>query len=323
MAKYVSPATKKRAKKNQTIRKIAMYLSLVAAVLLIALFIVQVIKVLNPPTTQPPLIVNSGESAPTDTPPQTETPKFTPGPKLEEKDLDILAPTRQLLDTAENGRVSMAYFKDAAFIGDSLADGFREYQGTLGLYEGTLFFTARSLTPRAFLQPGFTMDFGGAQRDPWEFIKREQCKKVYITIGTNALAGGQSPRELAESYGMLVDKVRESTPDAVIYISTITPTLPSVEKSQPNLSKDRIERTNTLLVKMAAEKGVALLDIHSEFSDENGYLIGEKAYGDGIHLRPSGYKEWMDHLISHTVYSPTSPYIPGSPYITPQETEGN
>jgi len=52
------------------------------------------------------------------------------------------------------------------------------------------------------------------------------------------------------------------------------------------------------------------------FKNSEGYLREEIARPDGYHLTPTGYKQWLEYLITHTVYDPASPYIPGSPYYS-------
>ncbi len=315
MAKYVSPETRRRRKKEQQMRKMAMYASMAAFVLLLSFAIVKVIKHFTK-TEDPESLLAPSAAQQTDADETVPDPGFVIGPAADRSSLGVVRPTVATIRTEENGRVSMNYFSNAIFMGDSLADGFDEYSGSLGLYElGTMFLTARSLSPRTFTQPGVTIDFGTGPMDPWAVLSQEDPGKVYITIGTNALNAGITPEEFISDYYRMIDLVKKNAPNAVIYVSTLTPTAKRIQNSSPYLSKERIEAANELIVKMCNEKGVALLNIHDLFVDGEGYLSESIAYGDGIHLRPSGYKTWMDYLISHTVYDPMSPYIPGSPYM--------
>ena len=317
MARYVSPETRRRKKKEQQIRKMAMYASMVVFVLLVSFVIVKVINGFSKKEKPEEVLINpvTENTTPEETPTSATNGVFF-GPEVRVLDASVIKPDINVIRTAENGRVSMSYFSDAIFMGDSLADGFNEYSGTLGLYEiGTRFLTARSLSPRSFTQPGVTINFGTGPMDPWAVISQESPGKVYVTIGTNALNAGQDPQEIIDSYYEMIDLIRKNAPDAVIYVTTITPTTKSIQSKMPNISNERINATNELIVKMCNEKGLALLNIHDLFVDSEGCLSDSIAYSDGIHLKPSGYKAWLDYMISHTVYRPDSPYIPGSPYM--------
>ena len=317
MARYVSPETRRRKKKEQQIRKMAMYASMVVFVLLVSFVIVKVINGFSKKEKPEEVLINpvTENTTPEETPTSATNGVFF-GPEARVLDASVIKPDINVIRTAENGRVSMSYFSDAIFMGDSLADGFNEYSGTLGLYEiGTRFLTARSLSPRSFTQPGVTINFGTGPMDPWAVISQESPGKVYVTIGTNALNAGQDPQEIIDSYYEMIDLIRKNAPDAVIYVTTITPTTKSIQSKMPNISNERINATNELIVKMCNEKGLALLNIHDLFVDSEGCLSDSIAYSDGIHLKPSGYKAWLDYMISHTVYRPDSPYIPGSPYM--------
>ena len=57
---------------------------------------------------------------------------------------------------------------------------------------------------------------------------------------------------------------------------------------------------NYLMKQVAEEKRVAFLDLNPQFSGPDGQLP-EDASGDGIHLRASYCKQWLEYLKTHTV----------------------
>ena len=117
---------------------------------------------------------------------------------------------------------------------------FKVYASSLALKNsGAVYLTQKSTTPRTFLQPGAMVDAGRGPIDVWATIEQRQPGKMYITLGTNALMA-MDPQAFADSYAQLIDKVREYTPDTLIYVTTITPTFtPSsctcVSKAKPQL----------------------------------------------------------------------------------------
>lgn len=241
------------------------------------------------------------------------------GPVQQTINLGVVEPDITMIQVPENGRVDTSYFADAVFIGDSLADGFRAYSSVLPIgNSGATYLTAKSITPRTFLQPGVMINVEGTGPvDPWVCIDQIKPGKIYVTLGTNALnVASSTPEDIIESYYQFVDKLREYAPDAIIYITTVTPTTAETSRARPLLGFDRIYRINQLIAKMCNEKGLALINLYDVLKSDSGYLIEEIAQADGIHIKPSGYDIWTEYLITHTVYSPTSPYIPGSPYYT-------
>lgn len=311
MAKYVAPDGKYKRKKQQKAKRMAMYATMAVFVLLVSFGIVKVIELFSREEEKIPLLDNTDKQEQ-----QTDniTAAYTIGPQLKDLESDIINPDIDVLRVTKNGRVNISYFDDAMFLGDSLADGFKVYTKALDLKNSTaVYLTQKSTTPRTFLQPGAQVDAGEGLIDVWATIEQRQPGKMYITLGTNALMA-MEPEAFVESYEQLIDKIRQYTPNTLIYVTTITPTTVSTAETKTQLSFDRIYRANNLLAKMCNEKGCALINLYEVLKTSSGYLREEIAAYDGIHLTPTGYKEWLDYLVTHTVYDPSSPYIPGSPY---------
>lgn len=220
-------------------------------------------------------------------------------------------PEINMIQVPYNDHVDISYFNDVIFLGDSLADGFKVYTRTGNLPLGetdAVYLTQKSTTPRTFLQPGVHIDAGDGLVDVWAVIEQKQPGKMYITLGTNALMS-MSPEDFIDSYQQLIDKIRQVTPDTIIYVTTITPTTYQKAVSEPRMSFDRIYQTNLLIAKMCRDNGLALINLYEVLKNESGYLREEIAAKDGYHLTPTGYQEWLDYLITHTTYNPANPYI--------------
>ncbi len=315
MAKYVDRKARDRARrrKQKKARRMAMYSVIVLFVLGISLVITQAITFFTKDDDKPPLLENTDnpQTEITDTP---QTADYAMGPEVSALQLPLVSPTIELTQTTANGRVDVSYFDDAIFMGDSLADGFKDYAAWMSLKDtGAMYLTQRSMTPRSFLQPGAMVDAGDAGVvDVWATITDRQPGKMYITLGTNALMA-MEPADFVDSYYQLVQRIKQVSPDTLIYITTIPPTSAAYAASESRLSKERIYEANLQIAQMCRQEGLALINLYDVVEDSNGYL-NEEINSDGIHLTPAGYKQWLDYLIQHTVYSPDSPYIPGSPY---------
>ena len=315
MAKYVDQQARNRARKRKQkkARRMAMYSCIVLFVLVVSFVITQVIQFFTREEDHQPLLDNPGNTQTelTDTPSPVD---YAVGPHISDLSLPLVQPDISHTQATANGRVDVGYFDNAIFMGDSLADGFKDYAAWMSLKgRGTLYLTQRSMTPRSFMQPGAMVDAGDAGVvDVWATIADRQPGKMYITLGTNALMA-MDPAEFIESYYQLVAKIRQTSPNTTIYITTIPPTSSAYAAKEERLSKERIQQANDLIAKMCREENLALINLYDVVMGADGYL-NEDINSDGIHMTPEGYKMWLNYLIEHTVYSSDSPYIPGSPY---------
>ncbi len=315
MAKYVDQQARNRARrrKQQKARRMAMYSCIVLFILVVSFVITQAIQFFGRDEEKPPIL---------ETPDNTQTENiqtpavntYSMGPSAADLSLPLIQPDISTVRATANGRVDVGYFDDAIFMGDSLADGFKDYAAWMSLKDtGALYLTQRSMTPRSFMQPGAMVDAGKAGvLDVWATISDRQPGKMYITLGTNALMA-MDPDEFIQSYYQLVDKIRTTSPVTKIYITTIPPTSSGYAAKEERLSKERIQQANNLIAKMCREKNLALINLYDVVMGADGYL-NEEINSDGIHMTPDGYKMWLNYLIEHTVYDAGSNYIPGSPY---------
>jgi len=312
LAKYVSPDARAKRRKQQQARRMAMYATIAVFILTVSFGIVKVIEAFSTDDGELPLLDNSTTQQEQNI--QQEVRDYTMGPVLTDMDRGIVAPDIATLQVTPNGRVDVSYFDDVLFLGDSLADGFKVYAGWMSLKNtGAGYLTQRGTTPRTFLQPKAMVDAGQGPVDVWATIEQKQPGKMYITLGTNALMG-MDPVDMMDGYRQLIEKIQSASPDTVIYVTTITPTTAKTARAKPQLSHDRITQTNRLIADMCNQMGVHLINLDEILKASDGYLRSEIAAGDGYHLTPTGYKQWLEYLITHTVYDPDSPYIPGSPY---------
>ncbi len=319
MAKYISENSRAKRRKQQKARRMAMYSTIAIFILVISFVIVKVIEIFKNDEKDIPLLDNSGTENITDD--NIVTNDIVIGPNITDIELEKVRPDINILRTTSNGRVELNYFNDAIFLGDSLADGFKVYGAWMNLKNTTAtYLTQQGTTPRTFLQPGVMVDAGEGPVDVWATISQKQPGKIYITLGTNALMG-MDPEEFIDGYYKLIDKIKDTSPNTIIYVTTITPTTEKKATQEPRLSYDRIYQSNQLIAKMCNEKGLMLINLYDVMKNDKGYLNEDIAASDGYHLTKTGYSMWFDYLITHTKYSPNSPYIPGSPYYLEPKSE--
>lgn len=121
-------------------------------------------------------------------------------------------------------------------------------------------------------------------------------KKLFLMIGTNDLAAGATPEEVAGNVRKLIERFRAESPWTKIYVQSILPVNGVDTKAKHKRHWDRgdeIVQTNKLLEALCGEgqKNLMYIDVYSSLVDEKGML--DKRYtNDGLHLMADGYLVW-------------------------------
>lgn len=150
-------------------------------------------------------------------------------------------------------------------------------------------------------------------RDEKKVIRREEQKvsvldalsggdygKVYLALGVNEL-GYFDPQGFAETYGQVVEAVRERLPEAKVYIQSLIPV--NTAKCKANqipyyITNEGIASYNAALEDYFADKDVYLLGIPEDLVDENGEML-DGYCADGVHFKRDGYVIWLNYLSAH------------------------
>ena len=197
----------------------------------------------------------------------------------------------------ESEPVDNSYFEDAVFVGDSRTDGFMIYSG-IGCGENL---TSNGLSIFKLAEKkAITID--GTKYTLLEALGLKQYGKVYLSLGVNEL-GYYNDQGFYEAYCQAIDLIRQSQPNAVIYIQGLIPLNEQVIKETGGsdyLKNDHLLIYNDLMKQAAEEKQVVFLDLNPEFTGEDGQLPRE-ASSDGIHLRKAYCEKWLEYLKTHTV----------------------
>ena len=228
---------------------------------------------------------------PTETPAPTPVPTPTP------------APTPSVSPTASeaNREVDMSYFSDALFIGDSRTEGLQLYSGI----EGATFFCYKGITIFDVMagDPKKVVTLDGNKYSVVGALEHTagQFGKVYISLGVNEL-GYYDDQGYHDKFCALIDEVRRTQPDAVIYLQNVVPVNPELcAKNWPSyVNNEKVNTYNEILDQVAEEKEVVLLDLHSALGTSDGILAKENT-SDGVHFNKAWYQEWLRYLMKHAV----------------------
>ena len=190
-----------------------------------------------------------------------------------------------------------AFFDHAVFLGDSRTEGLQLYSG---LTHGD-FFWKRGMTVFRVDSEEWTFEIDGEELTMIEALGKKQYDSVYIMIGVNELGYPVSSYE--RSLGIFIDKVITAQPDAVIYLQTMPPVNDRVAKENKlgsYINNENVNAFNEVIIRMAAEKRVILLNTAEVFRGADGQLPADMT-SDGCHFKYGSYGLWADYLRCHII----------------------
>ena len=239
----------------------------------------------------------STQSDSTESTGQTQPEQEQPQQQPSQPDVTELTSERILSSSAlvpnSGSSVGDEYFDDAAFVGDSITEGIKLYE----VMTNATVVAARGIN----LDNVFTDDqIRTAQGNSTVMgaLEAAEPKKIYIMFGANGV-GWFTEQHFTDVYTKFVQAVKEQHPDSQIYLQSILPVTQAFDDSREDISNDKINRYNELVVEIAEEQKVHYLDVASAFKDEKGCLP-EDSNGDGMHFGNKYYQKWFDYLKSHT-----------------------
>lgn len=238
------------------------------------------------------------------------------GPVKKTIDDTLVAPDYRMIALPANGRVDTSYFSSALFIGDSVSQGWWVYENPI--QNVATFCAYKSAGPNSVVTNAQLTDINGnsvaLQDDIAAKLAEKQPEHIYILFGANSLKNLTADNFIAYYEKMLDWLVTVCRPDAQIYIQSLTPVTAEYEASDARYSQASLYSINNSLAQMAYNRGLYFIDLTEALAGDDGYTVPEYAAADGIHLQAAGYRAWLDYLSEHTAYSPTNPYLEGSPY---------
>ena len=246
------------------------------------------------PTPEPdPEPTSEATPAPTEKPVATQPPVVTQAPHQEPS-----TPYQFGTFVEETARVDDSWFETAAFLGDSRTEGLKAFSG---LKYGDFFFSRGMNVFRVDNEDYKVVNIDGQDYTILGALAQKQYQSVYIMMGINEL--GYPVESYRSGLSKLLERVIEIQPNAVIYLQTLPPV--NEETAQKNkldasINNDNVAAFNQVIVELATQYKVALVDTGAAYRDENGSLPADLA-SDGVHFTPGAYRRWVDYMASHTM----------------------
>ena len=116
--------------------------------------------------------------------------------------------------------------------------------------------------------------------------------KIFIYEGDNDLSAGESPEAVLEEAVRLREEIRQELPNAVVVFISAKPSLSTWGR------KAKYEKFNSALKEYAAKtESTEYADVWSPMLNAEGKPEPSLFLGDGLHMKPSGYKVWQSVLL--------------------------
>lgn len=173
--------------------------------------------------------------------------------------------------SGEDGRSIKERFSGAVVLGDSVAEGFVEYD----------ILNASSVAAEI----GVHLDELDGQITK---VKELSPGVLFLYLGMNDVTAtnGDVDRFISE-YKSVLARLREEVPDAHIFVNSIFPVQEKALEEEPLLEK--IPEYNDALKELCDSETVAFID--------NTGLVSEQDYEqDGIHFKADFYPVWAEHM---------------------------
>jgi len=238
----------------------------------------------------------SGDGAPPSASPTSET---TIQPSAASQSPTSVSPSPEATkpagpDVPERTATTDDYFSDAAFMGNSLMDGFRLFSGLTTCD----YYAATSMTVVGADSKYCIKLNNGNSGTLVDGLIQKPYGKIYILLGVNEI--GSNIDTFIDQYGKMLDKIIAAQPNCKIYIMSLTPVSAVKSASSDIFNMTRINQYNTALHQLAADKGCYYIDLVSALAGTDGYLPSSVT-SDGVHFAAPEYKVWLDYLRTHYV----------------------
>jgi lysophospholipase L1-like esterase len=192
--------------------------------------------------------------------------------------------------------VTDEYFDDALFIGDSRTEGFGLYSGlqniTVYAKNGFQVYTA--------FNKGIVQTPVGKITVPEALLnEQDRFQKIYLMFGLNEMGWGNE-ESFAQAYYNLIDAVKATQPNAVVYIQGVMHVSKIKSEQDCLFNNQNINIRNEQLKVIAENEHVYYLDLNEVFTDEEGNMF-EEYTSDGIHLKAPYVELWKTYLKEHAI----------------------
>jgi len=190
--------------------------------------------------------------------------------------------------------VTEDYFSDALFIGDSRTVGMLQSH----LLPQAAYYAKTGIGIGDILSKPIINE-GGRMISVKDALHMHSFGKVYIMIGINDISSGDVDW-FTEQYKNILETVRQTQPEAIIYIQGNIPMSYGTQDLNGALNNTNLSMRNEASRALADAENIFYLDIDKIYADANGHLKSNYTT-DGLHVSTGYYPLWVDYLLQHAI----------------------
>jgi lysophospholipase L1-like esterase len=118
-------------------------------------------------------------------------------------------------------------------------------------------------------------------------------KKIFLQTGANDVSHDLPVDSIVERIAMVVDKIREESPETQLYLQSSLPINESFNRYQKMTGKtDVLPQLNKQLEQLAASRGIVFINLFPLFVEPGTNVLRKDLTNDGLHLKKEGYEIW-------------------------------
>ena len=264
----------------------------------------------DPPPPPPPTTETPTAAPPPPAAPPSEPPAVSPPPvPVEPPPAETAPPAQSKPDWGISASDAIPepyeYFRNIILLGDSMTTGFDMYRSVIK-YEGKD--VLRDINVIAVVSYGVNNAlreisnksihplFMGKQTRPEDIIAQKDAKYVCICLGINDMVW-QSVDNFIVNYAILIDRIKEKSPDKTIVIMSLTPVVAG--NHEGNLNNAKIMEANDALLRFAAENGIPFVDYAAALRDAGNNLPRELSSDGYCHFTIAAYNKLVEYMLTH------------------------
>ena len=192
--------------------------------------------------------------------------------------------------------VSDEYFNDILFLGDSRFVSMEAY----GTVPKRCILAENGISAGNFYTSSFFNEDTGTVQSLPEFFDSRNPKIIYIALGVNG-AGFLPAETVVSDVAKIATLAKETCPDSVIVIQSILPVSDIKTEVSPNLTNEKIDACNDLLIDLATENNYLYMDLSPIMKNSEGKLHADYDYGDGLHFNENAYIVMKNYWRTHEI----------------------
>lgn len=194
--------------------------------------------------------------------------------------------------------VSLDYFNNTLFIGDSRMAGFEIFMRI----PGAMYFCYSSASVfNIFENEDEVAPIGKIKL--FDLLTKQKFDKIYIMLGINNLQTNYYNHK--KQYKETLDKIKKLQPQAIIYLIANLHVTDVFDPTKPHLTNENVNLINEMIKGLADETQTFYLDPNPMFDDENGNLKLELST-DNVHIHVTHYDKFLVYLLSNALVEDTS-----------------